>query len=270
MRNLLLAVFVGLLCSTSAVAQKGGQNDGPIGIFGSRAEYDQFMGSAKRAAYGEGGNPELQAMIPMINDMVLQQPFGTTANQYNINEVSDLGLLADPKVREEIEMVDEQYEELQKLNADIQARAASQIQKLDFSDREGLVDRLREIRERAQEDLDSMFIPEQLARLRQLRNQSRMRGGRTLVDLLTTDPLRNELDISESQADELRELEKEVEEEIQREIAKLREKAKERLLSPLDSEQREQVEELFGETMAFTPRDREVGKGKARGKRGRK
>lgn len=230
--------------------QKDAVDDGPVGIFQSRGEYRTFMGSVKQAAYGEGGNVELRSMVPMINDMVLGQEFGTTSRQYGGNNVGPLDLLADPKVREDLDMVDEQYEELQKLNADVQKRAAEQIRGLDFSDSQGLVEQLQKIRRDARRDLESLFIPEQLQRLEQIRNQSRLRG-QSLVDLLTSDPLRDQLEITEAQEKELREEEDEIREEMEREIAKLRKKARERLLSKLDTRQRDQVDEIFGESFEF-------------------
>lgn len=244
-----LIIFAVCLPISIADAQKG-SDDGPVGIFSNRSEYNQFMGSVKNAAYGEGGSPELRAMVPMLNDMVLGQEFGTTANRYGGANNSEFDLLADPKVRENIDMVDEQYEELQKLNAEVQSRMADRIRNLNFSDRDGLVDQLKEIRDEARKELETLFIPEQLERLEQIRNQSQLRG-RSLVDLLTSDPLRSKLEISSRQTDELREVEREIEKEIEEEIAKLRERARKRLLSKLDQDQQDQVEKIFGDTFQF-------------------
>lgn len=244
----LTVLFVAVF-TLPASAQKD-FNDGPIGIFQNRGEYDDFMRGVKTAAYGEGGSRELQAMIPMLNDMVLGQEFGTTSAKYGSGNNSEFELLSDPKVRENIDMVDEQYDELQKLNAEIQKRAAERLRQLDFSDREGLLERLKEIREDANKELETLFIPEQLERLQQLRNQSRLRR-RSLVDLLTSNPLKDQLDISDRQADDLREVEEEIERELQEEIKKLREKARKRILDNLNQEQQDEVERLFGDPFEF-------------------
>lgn len=208
------------------------------------------MRSVKEAAYGEGGSPELQAMIPMLNDMVLGQEFGTTAGKFGVANTNEFDLLANAKVRENINMVDEQYQELQKMNSEIQKRAAERIRQLDFSDQNGLIERLKEIRDDTNKELESLFIPEQLERLQQLRNQSQLRS-RSLVDLLTSNPLKEKLKISDRQANDLREVEEEVEREIQQEIAKLREKARQRILDNLNREQQEQVEQIFGDPFEF-------------------
>lgn len=244
-----LTILLISIMAVPAFAQKG-SDDGPVGIFQDGREYDTFMRSVKQAAYGEGGSRELQAMIPMLNDMVLGQEFGTTSGKYGSANTSEFDLLANPKVRENIDMVDEQYDELQKLNSEIQKRAAERIRQLDFSDREGLIERLKEIQNDANKELETLFIPEQLERLQQLRNQSLLRR-RSLVDLLTSNPLRDQLEISDRQADDLREAEEEVEREIQEEIAKLREKARKRILDNLSREQQDQVDEIFGDAFEF-------------------
>lgn len=247
------AILFLVLPTLTAFGQKETE-DGPVGIFQNRSEYDQFMGSVKQAAYGEGGSPELRAMVPMLNDLALQQDFGTTAGKYGTSNNSEFDLLANEKIREDLNMVDEQYEELQKLNADVQRRAAERLREVDFSDREGLIERLKEIQNDASEELRSLFIPEQLERLQQLRNQSRLRSG-SLVDLLTSNPLKDELEITDQQAEKLRETEEELEIEIQKEIAKLRERARKRLLDNLNTEQQEQVEKLIGDPFEFAAPD---------------
>ena len=81
-----------------------------------------------------------------------------------------------------------------------------------------------------------------------------MRGG-SLVDIITANPLKDELEISDEQVEQLRAAEEEVEEEIQRELLKLRAKARDRILGRLNAEQREEVEEMYGDLFAFSPRE---------------
>ena len=124
---------------TAGFAQKPEEDDGPVGIFPSRSEYYEFIGGAKRAAYGENGSPELRAMIPLLNDIALNKPVGWSAHEYG-SQASTLGLLSDADVRADLEMVDDQYEKLRNLNSEIQQRAAEQLRDLDFNDSENLVE----------------------------------------------------------------------------------------------------------------------------------
>ena len=228
-------------------AQKNDQ--GPVGIFSSQSEYREFMGGVKQAAYGEGGSLELQAMVPMLNDIALNKPVGWTAAEYSLDG-STLGMLADADVRSDLEMLDDQYEKLQNLNAEIQNRAAEQIRGLDFSDRENIVARIKSIRAAAVEDLNGVLLPHQLERLRQIRMQSLLRR-RSLVDVLTSDPVKTKLDITDDQSSDLKEKEIEIEAELQRDIEKLREQAREKLLSSLRPTQKEEVKKMFGDAYTF-------------------
>ncbi len=249
MKYVLMLCLAGLMFGPASNGFGQKENDGPVGIFQSRAEYNQFMGGAKQAAYGENGNPELQAMIPLLNDIVLNQPVGETANKYGV-QASTLGLLSDPNVRAELEMVDDQYEDLKRLNSEIQERTASQLRGLDFQDTANLAKQIRFIRERSNEDLDAVLLPHQLDRLRQIQMQSQLKR-RSLVDILTNDPLKSDLDITDQQSEQLREEEKEIEEDLAREIAKLREQARDRLLSKLKPSQKSEVEKMIGDAFEF-------------------
>ena len=243
--SILLSGLFLIVATTPALGQKEAEDDGPVGIFGSGAEYDQFMSNAKQAAYGPGGNPELQAMIPMLNDIALAKPFGWTNQQYG-GQGSTLDLLSDEKVRAELEMMDEQYEDMQRMNEEVQQRVAEQIRNLDFSDRENLASKIREIRDQATEDLNSVLLPHQMDRLTQMQARSQLRY-RSLAEVLTSNPLKSQLEITDEQAEELREAEEEIEQELAEEIANLRARARERLIGRLKRDQQEQIEEIFGD-----------------------
>lgn len=244
----LMAVLAFVCIQGFSVAQKS-EADGPVGIFDSGSEYDAFMGSVKQAAYGEGGNAELQAMVPMLNDIALNKPVGWTANEYGVGG-STLGLLADADIRRDLEMMDDQYEELKTLNAAIQKRAAEQIRELDFSDRENLASQIRKIRDAATEELNGVLLPHQIERLQQLGVRAQLRR-RSLVQVLTSDPVKTTLEITDEQSDALKAKEKEIEAELEREIAALREKAREKLLSSLRPTQKQAVEKMLGASFEF-------------------
>ena len=252
-----------ILFCNHAQAQKG---EGPVGIFNSQSEYHEFMGGVKQAAYGEGGSPELQAMVPMLNDIALNKPVGWTASEYG-TDGSTLGMLADSDVRSDLDMLDDQYKQLQDLNAEIQKRTAEQIRGLDFSDRENLVSKIKSIRDSAVNDLNGVLLPHQVERLKQIRMQSLLQR-KSIVEILTSDPVKTNLEITDDQSADLKTKEKEIEEELQREIAELRERAREKLLGSLRPTQKEAVEKMFGETYKFKekPQKQRKRKGKRKGK----
>lgn len=254
------------LSSTPDLLAQKSSDDGPVGMFSSRQDYDNFMVGVKMAARSD---PELRAMIPMINDIALQQPFGSTARQYRITD-TPLGLLSDSRIREDIEMVDDQYQELQSLNSKLQQRLAEQLRSIDFEDSSNIAGQLRTMRDAAQRDLNGVLLPHQVARLRQIRMQSQLQK-RSFVDLLTSDPLKSELAITDSQRAALRSTEQEIESEMRKELARLREKARVRLLAKLSATQRTQVEKLFGDTFEFLESNQRKPGGKTtKAKAGRK
>ncbi len=237
------SVLVILVCCNSPLASWGQEKD-DLGIFQSRDEYHQFFGGLKSLR-----DPEINAMLPMIHDFALGRPVGTTPAGKGSNGMMDL--LGDPKVRKELEMVDFQYENLKKSNSEIRSRMAKQLKSIDFSNPGSIADQVRRIRDQAEKNLQEVLLPHQLTRLKQLGAQSQLKR-RGLVDLLTSDPLKSELEITDRQGGELRQAEKEIQEELAREIARLRERAKEKILSKLRPNQREKVEDLLGESFEFS------------------
>lgn len=262
--HLTILILLVLLPATVVFGQKDTdpQDEGPVGIFQSGAEYDQFMGRAKQTAYGPNGSAELKAMIPMLNDIALNRPIGWSNKKYG-GQGSSLGLLSNSRVREELEMMDDQYKDLQKMNEEVQRRAGEQLRSLDFKDRDNLVSQIRKIREQAENDLKSVLLPHQMERLGQIRAQSRLRN-RSFVEVITSEPLKSDLEISDEQSTDLRETEREIEEELEQEIAELREKARKRLLSKLKRSQKEKVEEIFGDAFDFGRGEKEKTPRKAR------
>ncbi|MEL7500481.1 MAG: hypothetical protein AAFN77_23005 [Planctomycetota bacterium] len=239
-------------------------DDGPTGIFSSRTEYYQFIGGAKQAAYGPDGSAELREMIPLLNDIVLNQPIGKTANDYSSASRTTLGLLADPKVRDEIEMVDQQYDQLQDLNRKLQERMANQVRQLDFSDTTGLVEQIKSMRQRSQDELESVLLPHQLERLQQLAMRSLLRR-QSLVQVITNDPIKSDLDISDEQTEQLRDAEAEIKEELQKKIMKLQEEARQELIGRLRPEQQSRVKKMIGDTFEFPEAQRSRGNKKQSG-----
>ena len=234
-----------LLTTSVSLAQKPG-NDGPVGIFRNGQEYNQFMGDVKSTL---NGTPEMESMVLMINDAVLNQPFGSSASKYGGNN-SMLGLLSNADIRKDLEMVDRQYEELKTLNDEIQKRMAEQLRALDFSNAESLREQLNSIRNSAKKELNSVLLPHQLKRLNQLKAQQRLRF-RSLVDVITSEPVKSDLAITDKQEKLLRKEEREIQEELQRQIAKLRNEAKQRILSRLQPGQKQEVVEMFGDFFDF-------------------
>lgn len=260
MKTPALFLLFSLVIPSISYAQKNesaGGEASQAGLFQSKSEYAEFMGNLKRTAQSD---PELAAMIPLINDVVLGDPIGTTGREYK-GTASSLGLLERPKVREELEMVDDQYKELQRLTSSIQSKAAVEIRNMDFSKVTNVATRIRGIQNSMKQDIEDLLLPHQLKRLKQLQNRSQLQR-QSIARLLTSDPVKSELEISDEQSEELLEAEEDIEAELEKEIEQLREKAREKLLSKLKASQRQKAEELLGEDFDFSQPKEEKSKKK--------
>lgn len=228
-----------------AQAQKG--EEGPVGIFDSGDDYDQFMTGLKSL-----DDPEINAMLPAINDMALGRPIGETARQYNLGGGDDpiMSMLADDNIREELVIVEDQMEALSKVNEDFQKRVASEMRAVDLSDASEVLKRMRGLTNAAKTDLEGVFLPHQLERLRQIGVQKQM-NRRGVLGALLTDPLASHLEISAEQKKELRGAAKEIEKELAKEIEALREKARKKLFAKLNPEQQKELSGLVGDSFQF-------------------
>jgi hypothetical protein len=263
--QMLVSLFV-LALAVPCFGQEKSGKEGKGGMFDSKEEYGNFIGSAKRASVE---NPELRSLIPLINDIAQGQPIGSTASRFGTAS-SELGLLSNPRIREDIEMVDDQYREFQDRQRTLQKEMADQLRRIDFTDTENLPSQIKEIRDSAEREMNELLLPHQVKRLKQLRMQSLLQR-RDLVQILTSEPIKSDLKITDEQSQELRNYQVQMQEDLQREIAKLQDKARGRLLSKLNPSQKKQVEEMVGETFVFQgsndkSQGRAKGKGKAYGK----
>lgn len=251
-KSIVILFFALTPFTVDAQKSDAGRETESFGIFRTQDDYFQFMGSVKR----EGrNNPELMQMVPMINDIVLGQPIGSTSKQYQATG-STLGLLADPNVRKDLEMLDEQYESLQKSNAEIQERVAKELRDLDFSDMKSVTAKIMQIRDHSEQELQGTLLPHQIDRLRQIAAQNHLRR-RSLIEIITSEPMKSQLEISDAQSTELRDAEKQMERDLEKQIAELRENARKKILSKLKQGQRERVEEIFGDAFEFQSGDEE-------------
>ena len=255
--SLLIVCF--FAASSFVSGQEEKDDDRNTGIFETRQEYDQFMSQAKRLAYGPDGNVELQSMIPILNDVVLQLPVGETARRYNVSSRSTLGMLADSNIRDEIELVNDQADRLKEVNQAIQKRMATELMRLDFSDSKKAAERIQKMRQQMKKQLEDVLLPHQLDRLKQLAFRSLL-TRRSLIDVLTSEPFRTELDISSNQTQELQKATDEINAEIRKKILKIQEEGRKKLINRLNPEQAQKVNDWIGDDFEFSQSEDKRGK----------
>lgn len=185
-----------------------------------------------------------------------------------------IGVLMREDARKELELVDEQVADLQKLGEGMRGRMGEMFSGLrDIEDREERGRKFREVMEKAQEEIEKeigkVLLPHQMKRAKQLAFQQRLRGGAGRA-LTSGGSLAEELGISEAQQEKLRAANEKLEAELRQKIAKLRSEAQEELLKVLTPKQQAQFKELVGEPFEFQPTEfRRPGGEGGQGGRGR-
>lgn len=205
------------------------------------------------------GDPDIDLILPDLYRAIARSPeeladssAGKATMLRATQQSSLMDLLRDPRVRQELEMLDDQFEEIQAKSQEIQQRTNGRVLTLLGEARNGSLSpqRVREnilaLRQEAEREIEKAILPFQFRRLRQVAYHVQM-SRRGVADVLTTDPIASELGLSDEQRASLRETAEEVEEELAKEIAKLRAKAKAKLFAKLDKRQQDKLSEILGE-----------------------
>lgn len=171
--------------------------------------------------------------------------------------MSDVMLLAREDVQKELELVDDQLEQLNKLRETSGQEMRDMFSGLRDLPREEMGPKMAELMREAQaktkKALDEILLPHQSERLGQLVVQWQLQGG----GLAQSEEVAKELGISDEQRDQLRTKARELE-------RALRKKLTEDLLKELTPEQQAKYKELVGEPFEFQ-RDERFGPGRGFG-----
>jgi Spy/CpxP family protein refolding chaperone len=184
------------------------------------------------------------------------------------------GVLMREDARKELELVDEQVADLQKMGEGLREKVGPLFSGLrDIEDPEERSAKFREAMTKASEmtekEIGKILLPHQMKRAKQLAFQQRLRGGAGRA--LTGGQLADELGISEEQREKLRAANEKLEAELRQKMAELRNKAQEELLKLLTPQQQAKFKDLVGEPFEFQPMEfrRPGGEGGPGGQRGR-
>ncbi len=200
-------------------------------------------------------------------DLAMAQPGGRGGDRGGFGRMfnNPLMLLRNERVQEELELVDDQVEELNELQQEIMEKVRDMFRDMRDLDQDERADRMKEIgeyMEDIQKDVDSILLPHQQQRLRQLFYQTQTRRPGALP---VTDELAKELNITEEQMEKMREAAEKANEDMRKEMEKLRQKAMEKVLSVLSAEQRAKYKELMGEPFDMGDPRQGFGRGGNRG-----
>ncbi|GEM_PF-1739907 len=176
-------------------------------------------------------------------------------------------LLNLPEVREELEIVDDQFEEISaarnRLEKDLKSRINEMITSgFDPSKAKDLGETIKEQRAAIDSELQQMLLPSQVERLKQLALHIRMKQAGA-VGVLSSKEVMEELEMNEEQLEALKKKAEELKKELDEKYEVMKKKAQEELLDELKPNQRKKLEALMGanfdyKTPAMTDRPKRM------------
>ena len=173
---------------------------------------------------------------------------------------SSFSMLNNPSVQKDLQLVDDQLQQIEDINAEFSKKIKDQIGDLkdedgnfSFSNPMELSELIQDLRQQQQDQIDQILLPNQQRRLKQVARQMKMKRTGTAKSL--TGQLAEELGISSEQQARIEKRSKELQEEINQKLAELKAKAKEELMCELSQDQRRKLEELLGDEFIVKDED---------------
>ena len=195
-------------------------------------------------------------------DLAMAQNSRRGGGWFGGNE-SALGLLQSEKIRGDLELVDDQLAEFEAIRDEVYRDMREMWQGMRDMSREERRERFEQIRaemesrrEELEERVDSVLLPHQQTRLKQLVMQSQARRQGGTIGFVASDGIAEKLKLTDEQRAKLKKTAEEVRQDLDERIKKLRKNAEEKILSVLTAEQRKQYESMMGESFEFDDRDR--------------
>jgi hypothetical protein len=165
-----------------------------------------------------------------------------------------MSMLVNPSIRKEIDMLDYQYDDVRQRHAKIIRSMNEQIVTLlkseDQSNLGDLREQLGQIRENAEAEVEQAILPHQYDRLKQLRYHVLMRRLGP-VNVITSNPLAEEIGLSPSQSKNLKQSALEINEDLEQQIAELRLRAMDKLISQLEKDQQIKLNAIMGNLFQY-------------------
>ena len=168
-----------------------------------------------------------------------------------------MGLLQNKSIREEIDLVDAQYQKMK----DFQKAKSKDIQKVIKDvlgggkvDAKAIEQLVKKSQGEASKQLEDMLLPHQISRLRQVSRQVQMQQRGT-AEMLTSRAFAKELGLNDEEKKDLRDKAKEIEKRVKAQIAKLKADARKELIDTLPADKQAKLKEMIGENFNYEKPD---------------
>ena len=175
------------------------------------------------------------------------------------DQSNELSLLANEKVQEELELVDDQIDEIEELSNEMRQSMRDMFSDRRDEMRDASDEERREMWSEMQVEMkkqyadlspkiEAVLLPAQVQRLAEIKMQATVRRSGGLTSERGGQALKDQLGLSDEQLEAMKEKAAEVSKTLEAKIAKLRKQAESQVLSVLDPEQRAKYVELMGES----------------------
>ena len=198
------------------------------------------IGSTQAFSFTPDGARPLQFMVSPAG-------FGGMGQQ------DQFSMLMNERVRNELELADDQWKDIQQLQSDFRDRMRETLRGGFSPDRaQEFKEALTSIRTEMTGRLNQVLLPHQQNRLEQLQRHMQLKNSE-IGEAVFQGSLAEALELTEEQKEKLSERAAEIRTEMQDEIKRIQAEAREKLLKELTPEQREKLEELLGQDFDYEP-----------------
>lgn len=171
--------------------------------------------------------------------------------------IDPLALLDNKDVREELELVGDQLDKFRDAQKEMREQISEKAKslasgKLDPSQLGDIAKEIAELKKGSQSKLQSMLLPHQLERLKQVALQIQMKK-RGAANTLLSNKIAEELGIDAAQKKRIEERQKELKKEMAQRMEDLKKEIRDKLLDELTSGQKAKLEELSGDNFDYKP-----------------
>jgi hypothetical protein len=160
-------------------------------------------------------------------------------------------MLNNPSVQKDLELVGDQLKQVQDLQSEFAQQMKEQIGDIKQGglspDRfKGLPELMKKLREQQRERMQSVLLPHQIDRLKQVAFQTHLKQAGA-EGALSNEKVKEELGITDEQIERLKKRSKEIKAKLVEDMEKLKEKAQQELLMELTADQRAKIKEMTGD-----------------------
>lgn len=248
-----VAEAVEVQSSASIVISSDQEGEGPTGIVVMSGEGVEGLGGPVFQSFSLGTADGNGGFVFGSGGPNINMRLGGGLPMFDPNNWGSL--LNIPEIRQELDIMDAQMEEITQSRKDLEKQIREQVNKMmeggfDPSKAKEMAEIMRSQRAAIDEQISQQLLPGQVKRLREVALRLQMKQAGT-VGMLGRKDIMEALEISPEQLEELKKKATSLDEELKKRMEELKKKAQAELLAELKPEQRKKLEEMLGKDFDY-------------------